>query len=124
MLGAELPQMGETVFLTDGGVETDLIFHRGVELPEFASFVLHENAEGEAVLRDYYLDYLEIASQRGFGLVLGYVKFCALCSIGLAANLAVASSLYRIYPEPMAASVAGAVFGALWNYVSTAAAVW
>jgi S-methylmethionine-dependent homocysteine/selenocysteine methylase len=70
MLGSELPQLRGSVFLTDGGVETDLIFHRGVDLPEFASFVLHESPAGEAVLRDYYKEYLGIASQGGFGLVL------------------------------------------------------
>ena len=65
-----LPQLDESVFLTDGGIETDLIFHRGIDLPEFASFVLHEDAAGEAVLRDYYEEYFEIASQGGFGLIL------------------------------------------------------
>jgi S-methylmethionine-dependent homocysteine/selenocysteine methylase len=70
MQGSVLPQLGGSVFLTDGGVETDLIFHRGIDLPEFASFVLHENAAGEAVLRDYYEEYLQIGSQSGFGLVL------------------------------------------------------
>jgi S-methylmethionine-dependent homocysteine/selenocysteine methylase len=70
MMKGSLPQLAGSVFLTDGGVETDLIFHRGIDLPEFASFVLHENAAGESVLRDYYDDYLRIASQGGFGLVL------------------------------------------------------
>ena len=70
MQGSDLPQLGGSVFLTDGGVETDLIFHHGVDLPEFASFVLHENAAGEAVLRSYYDEYLQIASKGGFGLVL------------------------------------------------------
>lgn len=70
MSGSQLPQLGGSVFLTDGGLETDLIFHHGVDLPEFASFVLHENADGEALLRDYYDDYLLIASQGGVGLVL------------------------------------------------------
>ena len=70
MLGSELPQLGGSVFLTDGGLETDLIFHRGVDLPEFASFVLHESPAGEAELHDYYSEYVGIASQGGFGLVL------------------------------------------------------
>jgi S-methylmethionine-dependent homocysteine/selenocysteine methylase len=70
MQGSHLPQLGGSVFLTDGGVETDLIFHRGVDLPEFASFVLHEDAAGEAVLRSYYDEYLDIASKGSFGLVL------------------------------------------------------
>jgi S-methylmethionine-dependent homocysteine/selenocysteine methylase len=65
-----LPQLGAEVFLTDGGVETDLIFHRGVELPEFASFVLHDARAGEAVVGDYFRDYLNIGAANGFGLVL------------------------------------------------------
>lgn len=60
----------------------------------------------------------------GLALITGYLKFCALCSIGLAANVAVASKMYQIWPIWWAASATGAGFGALWNYVSTAAAVW
>jgi dolichol-phosphate mannosyltransferase len=60
----------------------------------------------------------------GWPLLLGYLKFCALCSIGLAANVAVASEVHQILPLWWPASIAGAAFGALWNYVSTAAAVW
>jgi S-methylmethionine-dependent homocysteine/selenocysteine methylase len=66
----ELPQLGGPLFVTDGGIETDLIFNKGIDLPEFASFVLHENATGEAVLRDYFTDYLRIAAKAGLGLVL------------------------------------------------------
>jgi dolichol-phosphate mannosyltransferase len=60
----------------------------------------------------------------GWSLLLGYLKFCALCSIGLAANVAVASEVHQLLPIWWPASIAGAAFGALWNYVSTAAAVW
>jgi dolichol-phosphate mannosyltransferase len=60
----------------------------------------------------------------GWALATGYLKFCALCSIGLAANVAVASKVYQVWPIWWVASGAGAGFGALWNYVSTAAAVW
>ena len=65
-----LPQADGSVFLTDGGLETDLIFHHGVDLPEFASFVLHEDGAGETLLRNYYGDYLRIAADSGLGLVL------------------------------------------------------
>src|SRR4051812_6836902 len=65
-----LPQLGSDVFLTDGGIETDLIFNHGIELPEFASFVLHDDPAGETVVRNYFLDYLRIAADQGFGLVL------------------------------------------------------
>ena len=62
--------MDGSVFLTDGGLETDLIFHRGIELPEFASFVMHESPAAEAVLREYFEEFLRIAAEGSFGLVL------------------------------------------------------
>ncbi|MBD9371462.1 homocysteine S-methyltransferase family protein [Rhizobium sp. ARZ01] len=57
-------------FLTDGGMETTLIFHEGLELPHFASFVLLSTAEGRRKLRDYYVRYLDIARSAGTGFVL------------------------------------------------------
>ena len=41
-----LPQLYGDKFLTDGGLETTLIFHEGLELPEFASFDLLKNDDG------------------------------------------------------------------------------
>jgi homocysteine S-methyltransferase len=35
-----LPQLADEIFITDGGMETTLIFKNGLELPDFASFVL------------------------------------------------------------------------------------
>ena len=35
-----LPQLSDATFITDGGMETTLIFHGGLDLPHFASFVL------------------------------------------------------------------------------------
>jgi len=35
-----LPQLTGGLFLTDGGIETTLIFHEGHELPLFAAFDL------------------------------------------------------------------------------------
>ena len=40
-------------YVSDGGLETDLIFNRGVDLPEFASFPLVESDRGRSLLRDY-----------------------------------------------------------------------
>jgi S-methylmethionine-dependent homocysteine/selenocysteine methylase len=45
-----LPQLRGDLFLTDGGIETTLILHRGLDLPEFAAFPLLEDAEGLEVL--------------------------------------------------------------------------
>lgn len=65
-----LPQLDGQLFLTDGGLETALIFHSGIDLPEFASFPLLKSAAGRKVLRDYYDAYAEIAARTGSGFVL------------------------------------------------------
>jgi len=66
----DLPQRGGGIFVTDGGMETTLIFHKGLELPHFAAFVLLESEAGRAHLREYYESYLAIARQHGLGFVL------------------------------------------------------
>ena len=57
-------------WVTDGGLETDLIFRRGVDLPEFAAFPLVEDPAGIATLRSYYDDYVAIAAVAGAGIML------------------------------------------------------
>ncbi len=66
-----LPQLtSATPFLSDGGLETRLIFQDGVDLPEFASFTLLDSDAGTATLRAYYTPYLELAEQHAIGIVL------------------------------------------------------
>lgn len=65
-----LPQLGSEFFLTDGGIETTLIFHEGLELPYFAAFHLLGTPEGQAALRKYFRTYADIAKQFGTGLIL------------------------------------------------------
>jgi S-methylmethionine-dependent homocysteine/selenocysteine methylase len=57
-------------WVTDGGLETDLTFLRGIDLPEFAAFPLVQDTAGTAVLESYYADYAAIARTAGAGLVL------------------------------------------------------
>ena len=47
----DLPQLKDRVFLSDGGLETTLIFHDGIQLPHFASYVLLETEEGRERLK-------------------------------------------------------------------------
>ena len=56
-----------TQYVTDGGLETDLIFHHGVELPEFASFPLVEDDRGRELLTQYYDGYAAVAARAGAG---------------------------------------------------------
>jgi homocysteine S-methyltransferase len=65
-----LPHKGSGLFLTDGGLETTLIFHEGIALPHFAAFVLLKDKAGRATLRRYYERYLEIAAAEGLGFIL------------------------------------------------------
>ncbi|HEX7026952.1 MAG TPA: homocysteine S-methyltransferase family protein [Gammaproteobacteria bacterium] len=65
-----LPQLDGGIFLTDGGLETTLIFHQGVELPLFAAFDLLKNDEGAGRLRDYFRRYAQIADRNGYGFIL------------------------------------------------------
>jgi homocysteine S-methyltransferase len=67
---ASLPQLGDGLFLTDGGLETTLIFHRGRDLPAFAAFDLLKDDEGTATLRLYFEPYAELARDHGLGVVL------------------------------------------------------
>ena len=57
-------------YVTDGGLETDLIFHHGVELPHFAAFPLLVDPKGRELLADYYAGYAAIAAAAGAGLFL------------------------------------------------------
>jgi S-methylmethionine-dependent homocysteine/selenocysteine methylase len=65
-----LPQLDGSLFVTDGGIETTLIFHEGVDLPYFAAFDLLRDRAGKEILRDYYRRYLEIAKTNRAGFIL------------------------------------------------------
>jgi homocysteine S-methyltransferase len=65
-----LPQLGAGLFLTDGGLETSLIFDHGIDLPHFASSELLRSPEGRDVLAEYYLPYIETARRAKLGFVL------------------------------------------------------
>lgn len=64
-----LPQLSGNLYITDGGIETDLIFHKGMTLPDFAAFVLLTNDDGYEVLRSYFHKYASLARNYGVGLV-------------------------------------------------------
>ena len=57
-------------WVTDAGLETDLIFHRGFDLPDFASYPLLDDERGRSALADYYRGYAEVAARAGAGLLL------------------------------------------------------
>jgi len=65
-----LPQLRNSLFLTDGGLETTLVFHDKLDLPYFAAFDLLKSAAGTETLRRYFETYTRIALDNGVGVVL------------------------------------------------------
>jgi S-methylmethionine-dependent homocysteine/selenocysteine methylase len=65
-----LPQLGDKPFITDGGLETVLVFLEGIDLPHFAAYDLLRTAQGCNKLDAYYRTYLELAREHGMGALL------------------------------------------------------
>jgi S-methylmethionine-dependent homocysteine/selenocysteine methylase len=61
--------------LTDGGIETSLLFHDGLDLPCFASFPLLGDEGGRAALRRYFGPFLDTAQERALPFVLDTVTW-------------------------------------------------
>lgn len=57
-------------YLSDGGIETWLIYQKQVQLNHFASFELLNHAEGVSILQEYYQPFLELAAKNDLGFVL------------------------------------------------------
>jgi S-methylmethionine-dependent homocysteine/selenocysteine methylase len=66
----DLPQLDADLFLTDGGLETTLIFLDGLDLPDFAAFPLLDDEAGRQALVRYFDTYAEIAGRDRVGIVL------------------------------------------------------
>ncbi len=66
----QLPQLGPKMFITDGGLETSLIFQHDLELPLFAAFPLVGSDQGVEALRAYFMPYIDIALANRTGIIL------------------------------------------------------
>lgn len=66
----QLPQLSTDLFITDGGIETTLIFHEGLDLPDFAAFDLLKHDTGYQALQKYFQTYARLAKNYQVGLVL------------------------------------------------------
>lgn len=65
-----LPQLSGEIFLTDSGLETDLIANEGLDLPEFAAFVLLDDPRGRSALEAYFRRHADIAARHRCGVIL------------------------------------------------------
>lgn len=64
-----LPQLKGQMFVTDGGIETHLIFNEGEELPDMSAYLLNMSERGREKMRDYYRAYIPIAQKSGQGFL-------------------------------------------------------
>lgn len=65
-----LPQLSDETFLTDGGLETTLLFKHGYDLPQFAAFDLFKHQEGFNTLKAYYQPYIDLALENRVNFIL------------------------------------------------------
>jgi len=72
-----MPHTGRDLYISYIGAETDLIFNRGVDLPGFASYPLLETGKGREILCGYYTNLIELARQRGVGVIIDSATWVA-----------------------------------------------
>lgn len=65
-----IPQLDGGFFLTDGGLETDLMFNHGVEIPEFAAHTLLADSKGREAMANYFRGFLSLARDMDAGYIL------------------------------------------------------
>ena len=100
--------------LTDGGLETSLVFHQGLDLPDFAAFPLVQSEEGRAALRRYWEPFLATAREHGTGFVVDTATWRANPDWGErlgydAAGLAEANRAAAAFARELAGEVPGGV---------------
>ena len=89
------------MFLTDGGMETTLIFHDGIDLPCFAAFTLLKTRTARDRMRAYYARYAELAKRDGLGFVLESADLARQSATGRQSSAIRA----RRWPTPTARSI-------------------
>lgn len=67
---SNLPQLAGGLFLSDGGIETDLIFNHGIDIREFAAHTLLPSADGRAAMANYFREFLGLAAEQNAGFIL------------------------------------------------------
>lgn len=65
-----LPQLAGDLFLTDGGIETNLLFNDGLDLPFFAAFNLLNDPKAEAAIQRWFHNHCRIANANKIGFIL------------------------------------------------------
>lgn len=65
------------LYLTEGGIETEMMYKWGFDLPHFAMFPLLDNPEAMAAMRGMYRRYLDVAAKHGMCALMGGLDYRA-----------------------------------------------
>lgn len=71
------PRLDGRIYLTEGGVETEILYKWGFELPEFAMFPLLDEPEAMSVIRAMYDRYFQAAEAHDAGLLIAGTDYRA-----------------------------------------------
>ena len=72
-----LPQLSGDLFITDGGIETTMVFHENLDMPEFAAFTLLDSPQGVEALTRYFHTHCKIAVSHRVGFILEAITWRA-----------------------------------------------
>jgi S-methylmethionine-dependent homocysteine/selenocysteine methylase len=72
-----LPQLENDIYACYTGMDTELLYTRGIDLPGFASYPLLSTLEGKNILREYYSNLVELAREQNVGVILDSVTWVA-----------------------------------------------
>ena len=67
---SNLPQLSGKIFLTDGGLETNLVFNDGFDLPYFAAFNLLNEPKAQESFQKWFHAHCQLAKAYKVGFVL------------------------------------------------------
>lgn len=69
-LRRSIPPLSTKPFLTDGGLETTIVYKEKIDLPCFAAITLLSTTQGTELLRRLYIKYVDVALSHNAGIVL------------------------------------------------------
>ena len=72
-----LPRVDGTYYLTEGGIETEIMYKYGFELPHFAMFPLLDNPEALTAMKGIWQRSLRAAADNGFNAIMNGVDYRA-----------------------------------------------
>jgi S-methylmethionine-dependent homocysteine/selenocysteine methylase len=65
------------LFLTDGGIETEIMYKWGFELPHFAMYPLLDNPDAMSAVRAMYRRYLDVVAKHRLSALMGGLDYRA-----------------------------------------------